>query len=53
MIGWILLVFLPDWKYTQVLILNGVVVFFSILYSYLIGRDIGVLIQIVSVLWPM
>lgn len=41
MIGWILLVFLPDWKYTQVLILNGVVVFFSILYSYLIGRDIG------------
>ena len=41
MIGWILLVFLPDWKYTQVLILNGVVVFFSILNSYLIGRDIG------------
>ncbi|MFZ1455003.1 MAG: ABA4-like family protein [Saprospiraceae bacterium] len=41
LIGWILLVFLPDWKYTQVLILNGVVVFFSILYSYLIGRDIG------------
>ncbi|MBK8052070.1 MAG: DUF4281 domain-containing protein [Saprospiraceae bacterium] len=41
LIGWILLVFLPDWKYTHVLILNGVVVFFAILYSYLIVRDIG------------
>ncbi len=41
LLGWILLVFLPDWKYTQVVILNGIVVFFSILYSYLLGRDIG------------
>ena len=41
LLGWILLVFLPDWKYTQDLVLNGVVVFFAILYSYLIGKDIG------------
>ena len=41
LLGWILLVFLPDWKYTQALVLNGVVVFFAILYSYLIGKDIG------------
>ena len=41
LLGWILLVFLPDWKYTQAVILNGIVVFLAILYSYLIGRDIG------------
>ena len=41
LLGLILLVFLPDWKYTQALVLNGVVVFFAILYSYLIGKDIG------------
>lgn len=40
-LGWILLVFLPDWKNTQAVILNGIVVFFAILYSYLIGKDIG------------
>jgi Domain of unknown function (DUF4281) len=41
LLGWILLVFLPDWRYTQALVLNGVVLFFAILYSYLIGKDIG------------
>jgi hypothetical protein len=41
LLGWILLVFLPDWKYTQALVLNGIVVFFALLYSYLIGKDIG------------
>jgi Domain of unknown function (DUF4281) len=42
LLGWILLVFLPDWRYTQALVLNGVVLFFAILYSYLIGKDIGI-----------
>lgn len=41
LIGWILLIFLPNWKYTQVSILNGLIVLYSVVYAYLILRDIG------------
>jgi Domain of unknown function (DUF4281) len=41
LLGWILLLFLPNWKFTQIIILNGIIVLFSILYSYLILKDIG------------
>jgi hypothetical protein len=41
LIGWVLLIILPQWKYTQATILNGIIVLFSILYSYLILKDIG------------
>ncbi|MCP9770283.1 DUF4281 domain-containing protein [Lacihabitans sp. LS3-19] len=41
LLGWILLIFLPNWKYTQTAILSGMIVLFAILYSYLILRDIG------------
>ncbi|MFZ9221356.1 MAG: ABA4-like family protein [Sediminibacterium sp.] len=40
-IGWILLIILPKWKYTQSIILNGLLVVFSILYSFLLFKDIG------------
>lgn len=39
-LGWILLIFLPKWKYTQTVILNGIVLLFSILYAYLLLKDI-------------
>jgi hypothetical protein len=41
LLGWLLLIFLPNWKVTQPIILNGIIVFFSIIYSYLILKDIG------------
>ncbi|MBK8670756.1 MAG: DUF4281 domain-containing protein [Saprospiraceae bacterium] len=41
LLGWILLIILPKWKYSQVLILHGIVVLFSIMYTYLLIRDIG------------
>ena len=41
LLGWILLIFLPNWKHTQTIILNGIVVLFSILYAYLLLKDIG------------
>ena len=41
LLGWILLIFLPTWKHTQTIILNGIVVLFSILYAYLFLKDIG------------
>jgi hypothetical protein len=40
LLGWILLIFLPKWKYTQILILNGIVVLFAVLYAYLFSKDI-------------
>ncbi len=39
--GWLLLVFCPNWKHTKKLILNGIIVLFTILYTYLIGKDIS------------
>jgi Domain of unknown function (DUF4281) len=41
LIGWILLIFLPNWKYTQASILNGLIVLYSVVYTYLILKDIG------------
>jgi hypothetical protein len=40
-LGWILLIFLPKWKNTQSIVLNGMIVLYSIVYSYLILKDIG------------
>jgi hypothetical protein len=41
LLGWILIIFMPKWKHTQTLILNGIVVLFAILYAYLLLKDIG------------
>lgn len=41
LLGWILLVFVPYWKYTQPIIMSGVIVLLAILYSYLILKGIG------------
>jgi hypothetical protein len=41
LLGWILLIFLPKWKHTQTIILNGMILLFSILYSYLLLKGIG------------
>lgn len=41
LLGWLLLIILPNWKYTQDLILNGLIVLYAIVYSYLILKDIG------------
>jgi hypothetical protein len=40
-IGWVLLIILPKWRYTQSIILNGLLVVFGILYSFLLFKDIG------------
>ena len=40
LLGWILLLIIPYWKYTQPIIMNGIIVLFAILYSYLILKDI-------------
>ncbi len=37
--GWLLLLILPTWKYTQAVILNGLLVVFSIVYTYLLLQD--------------
>lgn len=41
LLGWLLLIILPNWQYTQDLILNGLTVLYAIVYSYLILKDIG------------
>lgn len=41
LLGWILLIFLPNWKYTQASILNGLIVLYALVYTYLILKDIG------------
>ena len=40
LLGWILLIFLPKWKHTQTIISNGIILLFSILYAYLLFKDI-------------
>lgn len=40
LLGWILLIFLPNWKYTEAIILNGLLVVFSSLYAFIILKDI-------------
>ncbi|MBK9736953.1 MAG: DUF4281 domain-containing protein [Saprospiraceae bacterium] len=41
LLGWLLLVIFPSWKYTQAIILHGIVFIFSILYVYIFFKDIG------------
>lgn len=40
-LGWALLIFLPNWKYTQTIILSGMIVVLSAIYSYLMLKGIG------------
>lgn len=40
-LGWILLIFAPKWKHTQSIVLNGIIVIYSLVYTYLILKDIG------------
>ena len=41
LLGWILLLFVPAWRYTQTIVLNGVVLILAIVYTFLILKDIG------------
>ncbi|MBK9735510.1 MAG: DUF4281 domain-containing protein [Saprospiraceae bacterium] len=41
LLGWLLLIILPSWKYTQTIILHGIIVIFAILYVYIFSKDIG------------
>jgi hypothetical protein len=41
LLGWILLIALPGWKYTQTIVLNGFVLVLAIIYTVLIINDIG------------
>lgn len=41
LLGWILLIFLPNWKHTQSILLNGLIVLFAGIYAFMILKDIG------------
>ena len=41
LIGWILLLFIPGWKYTFTIITNGVIIVLATIYTILIGSGIG------------
>ncbi len=41
LVGWLLLFLVPHWKYTQKIILNGIIVVLCLLYTYLIGKGIS------------
>lgn len=41
LLGWILLLAAPNWKYTQTLVLNGVILLLGMIYTFLILKDIG------------
>jgi len=41
LLGWLLLVFIPYWKYTQPIIMSGVIIILAIIYSILVLKDIG------------
>lgn len=41
LVGWLLLVFIPYWKYTQAIIMSGIIIILSIIYSFMILKDIG------------
>jgi hypothetical protein len=41
LLGWILLIVVPNWKYTQTLVLNGVIFLLGLIYTFLIMKDIG------------
>ncbi len=39
--GWLLLIIAPNWKHTQAIILNGFILLFAVIYTFLILKDIG------------
>jgi Domain of unknown function (DUF4281) len=41
LIGWLFLLIFPNWKYSQQIVLNGVIVLFAILYSFTLLKGIG------------
>ncbi|MFT6879373.1 MAG: hypothetical protein ACI9QN_001610 [Arcticibacterium sp.] len=41
LLGWLLLFIVPNWKHTQTLVLNGIILVLAILYSFMILKDIG------------
>lgn len=41
LLGWIILIFFPTWKHSQVFIMNGLIVLYSVVYAFLILKDIG------------
>ena len=41
LLGWLLLLILPNWKFTQTVILKGVVLILVFIYAFLIFKDIG------------
>lgn len=41
LLGWILLLFLPAWRHTRTIVLNGVVLVLAIVYTFLIVKDFG------------
>jgi hypothetical protein len=40
LLGWLLLLVFPLWRYTQVINLNGMIIILAILYTYMIGKGI-------------
>ena len=41
LLGWLVLLILPNWKFTQTIILKGIVVILVLIYAFLILKDIG------------
>jgi hypothetical protein len=41
LLGWLLLLILPNWKYTQTIVLNCIILVLAVIYSFLILKDIG------------
>ncbi len=41
LLGWLFLLFLPNWKLTKPLILSAIILILAVLYSFLILKDIG------------
>ena len=41
LLGWLLLLLLPNWKFTRTIILKGVILIIVLLYGFLILGDIG------------
>ena len=39
-IGWFLLLVVPNWKYTMTIVKTGIIFLFAILYTYLISKGI-------------
>jgi hypothetical protein len=41
LIGWLLLLILPNWKHTQSSVISGVIIVLAVLYTIMIGKGIG------------